>query len=107
MGISIVTETWPPEINGVALTVQSLARGVHALGHDVEVVRPRQGEADGASTDFSQHLVEFAGHQVAGRVTPPLGVRLGGPDQGDGVLDRAGDEKLLVAEDETIAGERR
>lgn len=43
MRISIVTETWPPEINGVALTAQCLARGLQTLGHTVEVVRPRQG----------------------------------------------------------------
>ncbi len=42
MRIAIVTETWPPEINGVALTVQSLATGLAALGHSIEIVRPRQ-----------------------------------------------------------------
>jgi len=47
MRVAIVTETWPPEINGVALTVQSLARGLAGLGHAVELVRPRQnGESD-------------------------------------------------------------
>lgn len=44
MRISIVTETWPPEINGVALTARCLALGLQALGHAVEVVRPRQGD---------------------------------------------------------------
>ncbi len=38
----LVTETWPPEINGVALTVHNLACGLQARGHMVEVVRPRQ-----------------------------------------------------------------
>lgn len=42
MRIAIVTETWPPEINGVALTVQALALGLVAQGHAVELVRPRQ-----------------------------------------------------------------
>ncbi|MGA8277605.1 MAG: glycosyltransferase family 1 protein [Rhodanobacteraceae bacterium] len=41
MRIAIVTETWPPEINGVALTVQALALGLVAQGHSVEVIRPR------------------------------------------------------------------
>ena len=76
MRLSIVTETWPPEINGVALTVQSLARGLHALGHDVEVVRPRQGETDDAPTDFPQHL-------VAGAALPRYaGLRIGLPAHG-------------------------
>lgn len=43
---AIVTETWPPEINGVALTVRQLAEGLQARGHAVQVVRPRQ-PADG------------------------------------------------------------
>jgi len=51
MRVAIVTETWPPEINGVALTVQSLARGLAGLGHAVELVRPRQdGETDSGTT---------------------------------------------------------
>ena len=42
MHYSIVTETYPPEINGVALTVHGLEQGLRARGHDVHVVRPRQ-----------------------------------------------------------------
>ncbi|MBO9716331.1 MAG: glycosyltransferase family 1 protein [Pseudoxanthomonas sp.] len=42
MRYTLVTETWPPEVNGVALTVQGLANGLRARGHAVEVVRPRQ-----------------------------------------------------------------
>ena len=76
MRISIVTETWPPEINGVALTVQSLARGLQALGHAVEVVRPRQGGSDAAATEIAQHL-------VAGMALPRYaGLRIGLPAQG-------------------------
>ncbi|WP_111655648.1 glycosyltransferase family 4 protein [Isoalcanivorax indicus] len=39
---AIVTETFPPEINGVALTVRNLARGLARRGHRVSLVRPRQ-----------------------------------------------------------------
>ncbi|MBL8300216.1 MAG: glycosyltransferase family 1 protein [Rhodanobacteraceae bacterium] len=42
MHIAIVTETYPPEINGVALTVQSLAQGLRRSGHTVQLIRPRQ-----------------------------------------------------------------
>ena len=42
MRIGIVSETYPPEINGVALTVHSLAAGLAARGHSVDLVRPRQ-----------------------------------------------------------------
>ena len=49
MRYAIVTETYPPEVNGVALTVQSLEQGLRARGHDVSLVRPRQAdEGDGA-----------------------------------------------------------
>ena len=41
MRVSIITETWPPEVNGVALTVNGLAHGLAARGHAVQVVRPR------------------------------------------------------------------
>jgi glycosyltransferase involved in cell wall biosynthesis len=44
MHCAIVTETWPPEVNGVALTVQGLALGLRARGHDVSLVRPRQDD---------------------------------------------------------------
>jgi len=42
---SLVTETYPPEVNGVALTVAGLEQGLRALGHGVEVVRPRQDDS--------------------------------------------------------------
>ena len=42
MRYAIVTETYPPEVNGVALTVQSLEHGLRSRGHGVSVIRPRQ-----------------------------------------------------------------
>ncbi|PTT39139.1 glycosyl transferase, partial [Stenotrophomonas sp. HMWF022] len=42
MRYAIVTETYPPEINGVALTVQGLEQGLRAAGHEVDLIRPRQ-----------------------------------------------------------------
>ncbi|MEQ7926105.1 hypothetical protein ABQ013_17585 [Xanthomonas citri pv. malvacearum] len=50
MRYAIVTETYPPEVNGVALTVHGLESGLRARGHQVDVVRPRQS-ADTAPTD--------------------------------------------------------
>ena len=38
----IVTETFSPEINGVALTLTHLIAGLRELGHSVSIVRPRQ-----------------------------------------------------------------
>lgn len=42
MRLAIVTETYPPEVNGVALTVQALEQGLRGRGHEVSLVRPRQ-----------------------------------------------------------------
>ena len=47
MRYAIVTETWPPEVNGVALTVQGLEQGLRERGHEVTVVRPRQDHEAG------------------------------------------------------------
>ncbi|SDH64734.1 glycosyltransferase family 4 protein [Pseudomonas panipatensis] len=45
--IALISETFPPEINGVANTLGRLAAGLLQLGHRVQVVRPRQSGDDG------------------------------------------------------------
>jgi glycosyltransferase involved in cell wall biosynthesis len=45
MRIGIVSETYPPEINGVALTVHHLAAGLAERGHSVDLIRPRQSQS--------------------------------------------------------------
>jgi glycosyltransferase involved in cell wall biosynthesis len=42
--IAYVTETYPPEINGVANTVQRAVQWLAGRGHAVQLVRPRQPE---------------------------------------------------------------
>lgn len=42
--ICVVTETYPPEINGVALTLANLVEGLLARGHTVSVVYPKQSK---------------------------------------------------------------
>jgi glycosyltransferase involved in cell wall biosynthesis len=46
MHIAMVTETYPPEVNGVARTIGLMADGLRALGHTIQLVRPRQNPAD-------------------------------------------------------------
>jgi glycosyltransferase involved in cell wall biosynthesis len=44
--IAVVTETWPPEVNGVAMTLSKL---IHHLGqrqHTIQLIRPRQDKMD-------------------------------------------------------------
>jgi len=51
MRIAVVTETWPPEVNGVAVTLAKLVQGLCLRNHDVQLIRPRQTSADQASHD--------------------------------------------------------
>jgi len=52
MRIAYVSETYPPELNGVALTVERTVRFLRSRGHNVELIRPRQpGEAALDATD--------------------------------------------------------
>jgi glycosyltransferase involved in cell wall biosynthesis len=44
--ITFVTETFPPEVNGVAMTVGRLVSGMRERGHRVSVIRPRQSKGD-------------------------------------------------------------
>jgi glycosyltransferase involved in cell wall biosynthesis len=48
--LAIVTETYPPEINGVSMTIARFVEGLRTRGHDVQLVRPRQDRSD-ASAD--------------------------------------------------------
>jgi glycosyltransferase involved in cell wall biosynthesis len=40
--IAYVTETYPPELNGVAITVERTVRHLRRHGHSLELIRPRQ-----------------------------------------------------------------
>jgi glycosyltransferase involved in cell wall biosynthesis len=42
----LVTETYPPHVNGVARTVSALQNSLLELGHHVQLIRPRFGTLD-------------------------------------------------------------
>lgn len=44
--IAIVTETYPPEVNGVAMTLGRLVEGLQARNHRIQLIRPKQHAAD-------------------------------------------------------------
>ncbi|MCE1241587.1 MAG: glycosyltransferase family 1 protein [Azonexaceae bacterium] len=50
LNIAFVTETFPPEVNGVAMTVGRLVGGLRECGHEVDVLRPRQHGEDRGGT---------------------------------------------------------
>jgi glycosyltransferase involved in cell wall biosynthesis len=56
--IAVVTETYPPEVNGVSLSLARLVEGLREREHDIQLIRPRQGEADheGGEDGFDEVL---------------------------------------------------
>ncbi len=44
--IAVVTETWPPEVNGVALTLSRLVQQLSQRNHTIQLIRPRQDKND-------------------------------------------------------------
>jgi glycosyltransferase involved in cell wall biosynthesis len=49
--VTVVTETYPPEVNGVALTLARVVEGLFERGHDVQLVRPRQPTDSGGTIE--------------------------------------------------------
>ncbi len=44
--LAVVTETYPPEVNGVAMTIARLVEGLRARNHSIQLVRPRQDKSE-------------------------------------------------------------
>ncbi|MEY4591261.1 MAG: hypothetical protein RIR18_156 [Pseudomonadota bacterium] len=84
MRLALVTETFPPEINGVAMTLGRISDGLSKRGHSMQLVRPRQKSdllieplADTSSLAASQ---PFAQALVRGLPIPNYdGLRFGLP----------------------------
>ncbi|MEW5966705.1 MAG: glycosyltransferase family 1 protein [Pseudomonadota bacterium] len=56
--IAVVTETYPPEVNGVAMTLGRLVDGLQVRNHQVQLIRPRQhaGDQPQPTATLSEHL---------------------------------------------------
>lgn len=59
LNIALVSETWPPEINGVANTLHHWVDGLIERGHSILLTRPRQQPKEHAisSSAFEERLV--------------------------------------------------
>lgn len=76
--VSLVTETYAPEVNGVAMTLGRTVEGLLARGHQVHLVRPRQHPRDTPAA-----LSRFTETLVAGLPIPRYpGLRFGLPALG-------------------------
>ena len=73
LDVALVTETYPPEVNGVALSLRRAVDFLRERGHAVEVVRPRQ------VSDARDHRVD--GEMLMRGMALPLypGVQFGFP----------------------------
>ena len=71
MRIALATETFPPEVNGVAMTHQRLVRGLITKGHEILLIKPDRSDAppsDSPSlrihTVFGVPLPNYAGLKI-------------------------------------------
>ena len=82
--IAVVTETYRPEINGVALTLGRLVDGLRDLGHLVTIVRPRWHEAGPGLGRLDDDATAHTGVTVVPGIPIPgvHGVQVGMPSAG-------------------------
>lgn len=64
MRIAVVTETWPPEVNGVAVTLAKLVQSLSHRNHDVQLIRPRQAKIDEGVRDSNLEEVLMRGMPI-------------------------------------------
>src|SRR5215469_2022260 len=66
--LCVVTETYPPDINGVAITLALLVNGLRARGNEVSVVypNPREPQHPQGSYDTYPHDIQVQGMPLPG-----------------------------------------
>jgi glycosyltransferase involved in cell wall biosynthesis len=64
--LCIVTETYPPEINGVATTLRYWVEGLGQRGHEVQLIRPRQRSERPTVTDSGGREMLVEGLPIPG-----------------------------------------
>ncbi|MGK0673514.1 MAG: glycosyltransferase family 1 protein [Halothiobacillaceae bacterium] len=74
MRIALVTETYAPELNGVARTLVAMVRELRALGHEVDLVRP---EPRGEDSPPEEGELRVRGVPLPGYATMQFGLPAG------------------------------
>ncbi len=64
MKLALVTETFPPEVNGVAMTFGVIARELARRGHDVTIYRPRRDDLPRPDPIFDFEEVALPGFPI-------------------------------------------
>ncbi|HEX2100532.1 MAG TPA: glycosyltransferase, partial [Candidatus Synoicihabitans sp.] len=88
MNLALVTETFPPEINGVAMTLSHLAEGLAQRGHAVTVHRPRRDRTDTPCRDRPYHERLQPGVPIPGYDFLRLGLPVIGRLRREWLVDR-------------------
>lgn len=66
LSIALVTETYLPEVNGVAITIGRMVDGLLKRGHLIHMIRPRQGKQDAARNEGAYSETLVAGMPIPG-----------------------------------------
>jgi glycosyltransferase involved in cell wall biosynthesis len=66
LNIAMVTETYLPEVNGVAITLGRMVEGLRRRGHYIRMVRPRQHKGDAAAQEAGYEETLVAGMPIPG-----------------------------------------
>jgi glycosyltransferase involved in cell wall biosynthesis len=75
--VAVVTETWPPEVNGVAMSLARIVSGLRSRDHSVQLVRPRQRADDRGAAETDPEAVLTRGLPIPRYP----GLRLGVPQR--------------------------
>jgi glycosyltransferase involved in cell wall biosynthesis len=76
--ICLVTETYLPELNGVALTLARLTEGLRSQGYAVSVVRPSQKSVDASGSSYDPMDIQVPGLPLPGYKGLRFGLPAGG-----------------------------
>lgn len=66
LAIALVTETYIPEVNGVAITIGRMVHGLLRRGHRIHLVRPRQSKQDTAAKEAGYEETLVSGMPIPG-----------------------------------------
>lgn len=66
LNIALVTETYLPEVNGVAITIGRMVHGLRQRGHRIHMVRPRQFKQDAAAKEDGYEETLVSGMPIPG-----------------------------------------
>jgi glycosyltransferase involved in cell wall biosynthesis len=64
--IALVTETYLPEVNGVAITIGRMVQGLRQRGHRIHLIRPRQFKQDISAQETTYRETLVSGMPIPG-----------------------------------------